>query len=272
MFFILILLTFSLSFPEVIARVNGKVITKEEFDRAFDAYWKGILHFSPGKPREEDKRRFLLEYLKGMILEDVAREMGITVNEGEVEKKLRSWGVMKPSDLVMELVRREITIEKIEEKVTKDVKVSEHEVEAYYLLNKGEFRYPDQVKLLRIVAHDREKAEQVYRSLRDGRSVPRMGGIIVGGERWYSIHALPRKVKKMLRPYNVGAVSRPLRFEAGYLILKVTDRRKAGLLPLSEVRERVKRKILRMKREEVFRKWFREVLKGYRLEIYLKEL
>jgi len=128
------------------------------------------------------------------------------------------------------------------------------------------------VKLLRVVAEDRKRAREVYRALKSGRPVPNREGIIVGKERWYSIQALPKRIRKKLWPYKVGRVSKPIRFETGYLILKIIDRRKAGFLPLSEVRERVRSKILRMKREEVFKRWFREVLKGYRLEVYLKEL
>ena len=272
LFLLLLILSFSLSFSEVVARIDGKVLTKEEFERAFRTYWKEILHFSPGKPRKEDKKRFLFEYIKGMIIEDIALDLGIRVSEEEVRKQLRRWGVKRPSETILDLARREILTRRLEKHLTKDVAVKEEEIKAYYLLNRREFRYPDQVKLLRVVAEDRKTAEEVYRALKKGRPVPDMEGITVGRERWYSIHALPRKIRKRLWPYKVGRVSRPIKLGTGYLILKVLDRRKAGFLPLTEVKDRVRSKILKMKREEVFKRWFRSVLKNYRLEIYLKEL
>ena len=272
MHLVLLLLLFSLSFSGIVARVDGRIVTKEEFEKAFRAYWKEILHFNPGKPRKEDKRRFLFEYVKGMILEDVAEEMGIFVSEEDVKKRLRTWGIRRTNDLIEKFVRREILAERLEDRITENVRVSEEEIEAYYLLNRREFYYPDQVKLLRVVAEDRRKAKRVYKALRDGKPVPTEEGVIIGRERWYSIQALPKRIRRKLWPYKVGRVSRPIKFETGYLILKIIDKRKSGVLPLSEVRDRVRRKILRMKKEEVFRRWFREILKGYRLELYLKEL
>ena len=269
---VLILLLFSISFSGIVARVNGKVITEEEFEEAFKTYWREILHFNPGKPRKEDRRRFLFEYIKGIIIEDVASKMGLEVSEEEVRRQLRRWGVRNPSGLIVDLARREILTKKIEERVTRDVRVREEEIKAYYLLNRREFRYPDQVKLLRVVAEDRRTAEEVYRALKRGRSVPRREGVVVGRERWYSIQALPKRIRRKLWPYRVGSVSRPIRLGTGYLVLKVLDRRRAGFLPLSEVRDRVRRKILKMKREEVLRRWFRSVLKTYRVEIRSGEL
>jgi len=268
----LIMISFSLTFSDIVARINGRVITKKEFEGVFKTYWKEILHFSPGKPRKEDRRRFLFEYVKSLILEDVAASMGVSVSDEEVRRKLRAWGIRRPSPLVERFARKEIVVAKLENLVTKEVKVSDEEVEAYYLLNKREFYYPNQVKLLRVIAEDKKKAERVYRALKKGRPVPKEKGVVVGRERWYSIQALPKRIRRKLWPYKVGRVSKPVRLEGGYLVLKIIDKRKAGFLPLSEVRDRVRRKLLRMKKEEVFRKWFREVLKGYRLEVYLKEL
>ncbi len=269
--FLILVLASSISFSDVVARVNGKILTKEEFERAFRNYWKEILHFNPGKPRKEDRRKFLFEYLKGIIIEDVALDLGIRVSEEEIRGQLRRWGVRRPSDTILNMARWEILTHKLENHITKDVRVKEEEIRAYYLLNKREFRYPDQVKLLRVVAEDRKTAEKAYKALKEGRELPKTG-ITVGRERWYSIHALPKKIRKKLWPYRVGRVSKPIRFEAGYLILKVLDRRRAGQLPLSEVRDRVRQKILKMKKEEVFKRWFRSVLRNYRLEVYLKEL
>lgn len=270
MYVLTLLLFFSFSFAEVVAKVNGVEITKEELDRKFKTYWEEILHFSPGKPKEEDRIRFLMEYIKGIILEDVAGDMGIEVSEEEVQRRLRIWGKRRPSELVRELVRREIIAEKLENRLTEDLRVSDEEVKAYYMLNKREFSYPNQIKLLRVVAYDKKKAYKVFKLLKGGNNVDPEEGIIVGKERWYSLQALPKVVKRKLYPYKVGKVSKPIKIEGGYLILKITSKRKAGYLPLSEVKDRVRDKILKLKKKEVLREWFRDILKGYDLELYLR--
>ena len=269
---LLLLIFLSPAFPEVIARINGREVTREEFLRAFEVYRKEVLHFNPGKPTPEDRRRFFFEYIKGILVEEVAGDMGVSVSEEEVSERLRRWGRKEADPVLRRLIRKELLLEKIADRLTRDLRVTEEEIKVYYLLNRREFYLPSQIKLLRVLTEDREKAKKAYRLLRKGGRLRPEEGIRIGKERWYSLHSLPRKVRRKLYPYRKGVVSRPIRLETGYLILKITDRRKAGFLPLSEVRDRVRRKLLNVKKEEVLKSWFREVLKGYRLELYPQRL
>ena len=269
---LLFLVSLSFASQDIVAKVNGTVISRDEFERLFNLYRKEILHFNPSRPTMEDKRQFLFEYIKGLIVEDVAKDMGLSVEEEEIDERLRLWGRKSADPFLRRLVRRELLVSKLTDKLTRDVKVSEGEIKAYYLLNRREFYYPDQVKLLRVITETKSTALRVYKVLKEG-NMPRGGkSIIIGRERWYSLQALPKIVRRKLYPYRVGVVSKPIRLETGYLILKITDRRKAGVLPLDEVRDQVRAKLLKIKRQEVMREWFREVLKSYSLEIYLKNL
>jgi hypothetical protein len=267
-----VLISFSLSFSKAVAEVNGRIITLEEFQEAFSAYWKEILHISGRKPTFEDKRTFLFEYIKSMILRDVAEDMGIEVEDQEVLEFLRKTGRRRVSPVVFELARTELIVREITSLLLSSVVITEGEIKAYYLLNRREFYRPEQVKLLRVIVEDREKAWEVYRQLRRGRLPEPEEGVILGRERWFSIQALPKAVRRRIYPYEVGKVSRPIRLDTGYLILKVTDRRRAGILPLEEVRDTVRRKLLQIKRQEVFREWFREILRRYRVEVYTENL
>ncbi|MDQ7037838.1 MAG: peptidyl-prolyl cis-trans isomerase [Aquificota bacterium] len=270
--FLILLLGISLSFPKAVAEVNGRVITLEEFNEAFSAYWEEILHFSGRKPTFEDRREFLFEYVKSLILMDIADQMGIDVEEEEVREFLRRTGRREANPVIFNLARTELIVKEISSLLLESVGVTEGEIRAYYLLNRREFYRPDQVKLLRVIAEDKEKALQVYRILREGKVPEPSEGVIVGRERWFSIQALPEVVRRRIYPYRVGRVSRPIKLDTGYLILKVTGRRKAGILPLEEVKDLVRRKLLRIKRQEVFREWFREVLRRYEVKVYTENL
>jgi parvulin-like peptidyl-prolyl isomerase len=272
LFFFLLLYSLSFSEDVVVARVDGRIITKSEFVDIFNFYWKEVLHLSPKKPTLEDKKLFLYEYIKGLIVEDLSDKMGIRIEEKELVKRLKRWGRRKPSQEILSMARRELLVEKLTERLSRDVVVTENEIRTYYLLNKREFYYPNQVKLLRVLVDSRERARKVYKQLKRGRNIHPAPGVRVGRERWYSIQALPKRVRRRLFPYRVGVVSKPIKLETGYLILKITDKRKAGLLPLEEVREKVRKKLLKIKRQEVLREWFKHALKNYRLEIYLKNL
>ncbi len=262
----------SLAFPKAVAEVNGRVITLQEFEEAFNIYWEEILHFSGRKPTPEDRREFLYEYIKSIILRDVARDMGIDVEDSEVREFLKRTGRRSADPVLIELARSELIVKEITSLLLSSVVVTEGEIRAYYILNRREFYMPDQVKLLRVLTDDRKKAEKVYRSLKEGRIPEPEEGVIVGKERWFSIQALPKVVRRRIYPYRVGKVSRPIKLDTGYLILKVTGKRKAGILPLEEVRDVVRRKLLQIKRQEVFREWFREILKRYKVEVYTENL
>ncbi len=268
----LILLSLSNLLASPVALINDRVVSREEFNLVFDLYWKEILHLSPKKPTIRDKELFLLEYIKGEILEDVAKEMGIVVTDEEIDERLRLWG-RNPSanPLIRDFVRRELLAQRVSEVVAGSIYISEGEIKAYYILNRREFFYPKQVKLLRVVVDEKRRAKKVREMLKKG-IIPSGKGIIIGKERWYSVQSLPRKVRSRLYPYKKGRVTLPIKYDGKYIILKVVDTRKSGILPLEMVRDQVRLKLLKRKREEVFRQWFQEVLQSYRLELYPENL
>ncbi len=270
MIFLPLFLLVSFTYAEVIARVDGKVLTYEEFKKAFEVYWKEILHLDTVKPTRENKRKFFLEYVKGMLIERVAVDMGIRVSEEEIDNRLKRWGRENASPTLRRLIKREILVEKLTDCLTKDISVSEKEITAYYLLNKRDFYLPTQVKLLPFLAESKREAELLYRSLLRKEKIP--SNVKAGKERWYSLQSLPHSLRRSLYPYKKESVSKPIKINGGYLVLKITDKRKPGLLPLEEIKERVRRKLLNVKKEEVLKKWFREILKRYPVEVYPSKL
>ncbi len=265
---LIFLLLISISFSQIIAVVNGRKITSEEVSKAFKTYWEEILHLTHIKPQKEDRQKFLAWYIKSILVEDIAREIGIEVSEEEIDRLLKKWGKRNASGIVRKIAKYEILMKKIEEHITEGLTVSESEIEAYYTLNRREFLLPSRLKLLRIVVSDKKTAWDVYRRLKRGEEIRPSEDIIVGRERWYSLQALPRRIKRKLYPYKVGKVSKPIKVRGGYLILKITDKQKGGFLPLEEVRDEVKKRIIEMKKEEVMRRWFRDLMNYYEVKLY----
>jgi len=86
------------------------------------------------------------------------------------------------------------------------------------------------------------------------------------------LESLPALVKRRLYPYVPGKISKPIKLDTGYLILKVVDRREAGFLPLEEAKDVIKRRLLAMRKEEVFRSWFKRILEHYGVEVFPQHL
>ncbi len=211
---------------------------------------------------------FLIEYARSRIILNEAKKMGIRVSEGELEEYIRrNIGSLSLSPVVRDMVRVEVITQKILDVIARDVKVSDNQITAYYYLNLRDFKIPARVLLRRVFAEDLDTANEAYsRLLRDSD----LTGLKVreGEPMWYSIQTLPNLVKDQLHPYEVGKVSKPIDTGTGYLILRVVDRSGGGIMPLEEAKPMVREKLLKEKREEVFRQWLQRVSRNYRLEFY----
>ncbi len=275
MFVVLIFLFLGFVFSEekVVAVIDGESITLEQFNKSFSAYWQEILHLPIHKATKEDKVEFLKWLVRSRIVEREAKNLGIEVSEEEIKEYIRlNIGKDKLSDPVKRMVRTEILINKIVDRISGDISISDGEVEAYYYLNLRDFKYPKQVRILRVLVYYKEKAFKVYRLLKEGKDIEEEEDVRIGKPRWYSIQTLPSVLRKRLYPYNIGKVSKPLKLESGYIIVKIVDKKKEGVLDLKEAKPKVIRKLFNFKKEEVFRRWFSEKLKNYSIKLYFQYL
>ena len=269
--YLLALLSFGYANTPV-AQVGTHAITKEHFDKLFNSFRKYVAHINTNAPTEADKKRFLSELIKGIIVEEEARRLNIRVRPEEIARRLREWGITKGTSEVRNFVKWEILTEKLTQEVGKYVYITYREIQVYYLLNRREFYLPARVKLLRVMVRTGAKAQEVRRQLVDGIVPDDSDYVKVGNERWYSVATLPRMVRKRLPSLKVGSVSEPIRFGNSYIIFKVVDKSGAGIVPFEEAYDMIKEKLLEEKKREEFRKWFREKLKLYRVRVYLDSL
>ncbi|ADO45461.1 conserved hypothetical protein [Hydrogenobacter thermophilus TK-6] len=274
LFVLITLLMVGFSYANVVAKVNQRSITREEVISAFNAYWRGIIHLPIAQATKRDMQEFLVEYVRSLIIQQEAKKMGINVKESEFKEYItKNIGNVPLSETVRELVKTEILTNKILDRIAKDIDVSDREITAYYYLNLRDFKLPAQVLVRRVLVEDLDTANEVYYRLSKGaESLEGLRGVKEGDPMWYSIQTLPEIVKQQLYPYEVGKTSKPIDTGSGYLILKVIDRRGDGILSLEEAKPVVKEKLLKEKRQEVFKKWFQKVSKEYRVEFFFWQL
>lgn len=258
----------SLVHASIVAKVGNQVITSEELSEAFRAYWREILHLPIARATKQDMKDFLMEYIRAKIVQREAQNMGISVSNSELEEYIRkNIGSERLSPVVKNLVKVEILVNKIVDRISKNLNVTENQIVAYYYLNLRDFKLPAQVLLKRYTTQDLDTANELYYRLSHSMEA-NLPGVKEGPPMWYSIQALPEIVKRQLYPYQKGSVSKPIDVEGSYLILKIVDVRGAGILPLEAAKPIVRERLLKERRQEVFRQWFSEVLKKYPLEFY----
>ncbi len=270
--FVFFLLAFNLVFAKVVARIDKEQISLNEVQHAFNAYWREILHLPIARATSRDLQEFVVEYVRSKIIQMEAKKMGISITPAEYEEYVEKHIGTKPlSDVAREFIITEMLSQKIINRIAGDLEVKDGQITAYYYLNMRDFKLPAQVLLERYTADNLDTANEAYYNLSRGLPL-RRESVKIGQPMWYSIQTLPEIVRRQLYPYEVGKTTRPIEVGGSYVIFRVADRRGSGIMPLEEAKPIVREKLLREKRQEVFRRWFQEVSKRYSVEFYFGQL
>ena len=262
-------------YGSVVAEINGRKITDREFNVVFNTFWKRVVHLSSVKPSLKEKKIFLMDYVLKLIILEEAKKMGLRVSKKEVKHFIKTnVGVNIEEKPILDMIRAELLTEKLIDKLMGKEKIdfSEEKLRAYYEYYRREFYYPTSVKLLGIWTKDRKTALKVRKKLLNGEEIIEGDGFKIGKASWFSLSTLPRTVKRSFPHISKGSISKPIKIDGGYLIFKILEKRVGGLIPFERAKPLIKKKILKEKRKEVFRRWFMNVLKNYRVKFYWENL
>ncbi|HWR36620.1 MAG TPA: SurA N-terminal domain-containing protein [Clostridia bacterium] len=139
---------------EVLARVNGRKITRTEVDK----YYRNQTEGSPQQPSEEQSQSLRLSILRELIDNEVlmqrAEKLGLLATDEEVESKLNEIKApytkeefdkrlkernISTEDFKRDL-RRSITVDKVLNKeITSKINISDGDISSYYNQHKAEF-------------------------------------------------------------------------------------------------------------------------------------
>jgi len=268
----------NLVFGNVVAEINGRKITADEFNSVFYTFWERVSHLPFSEPTQEDKKIFLVEYVRSLIILREAEKEGITVSEDELREFIRSRiGERKEefSPALMNLIKAELITEKLLRKLVDDKaveKIPEDKLRAYYEFYKREFQYPASYKVIAVSTDDRELAVRVKSLLERGEIPKEKNDIEVSKPLWYSKSAFPKILIDNFPSLEVGAVSEPIELNGRYYVFKILDRRPAGTIPFEKAKEQIKLKILEEKRKEAFKEWLKGKVQSYRVRFYWDNL
>lgn len=139
---------------EVMARVNGRKITRTELDK----YYRNQTEGSPQQPSEEQAQSLRLSILRELVDNEIlmqrAEKLGLLATDEEVESKLNEIKApytkeefdkrMKERGITMDDfkrdLRRSITVDKVLNKeITSKINISDGDISSYYNQHKAEF-------------------------------------------------------------------------------------------------------------------------------------
>ncbi|MBI5696798.1 MAG: peptidylprolyl isomerase [Nitrospirae bacterium] len=227
----------------VLATVNGNNITVEDF--AVEA-----MRLSPGEQQAladpENQKKFLETLVNKQVVIQEAQRKGVE-KDPEVIKRL------KP--IKDELVWRQY----IKLEVLDKAKVADKDVKDYFDKNKSDL---GSIRLSHILVMSKQEAEEVLKKLSAGEDFAKLSrehsldpktknsGGDLGYVNWLDFGSA--SLKDAAFKLKVGEIGNVVQSQAGYHIIKITDKKPAPDSEFDKVKDQVKELLLEKKKEEMF--------------------
>jgi parvulin-like peptidyl-prolyl isomerase len=285
-----------------VAVVDGTPITKEQFDqlidRARDNYKNQGQKFpETGTPQYLALRRQAMQFLvQREQFEQKAKDLGLTVSDSDVDKQMQTiksqyfgkngkcdsacekkyqaeikkQGVT--NEQVREDVRASVVQNKIYDKVTSDVTVSDKEIEEYYKKNKQNYVQPASRDVRHILVKKKALAESLYQRAKSGENFAALakkystdgGTKKQGGKLPISKGRQVPEFDKAAFALKTGEISQPVKTSYGWhVILALTGIKKEKVTPLSEVKPAIRQQLLQQDKTNAMKDWVAETQKGF---------
>lgn len=275
-------------FPAVVARVNGKPIAGRDLERIVRAELAPIGNPAWKNLREEYRQQLVLTSVNSLInsrlIYEKAIAAGTSVPETEVAQEMdriaKSYGSDAQMNMALAALHRDReTLEKelrerlviakyLDTNIKDKVGVTPEEVEKYYNDNPDEFKHPEVVRTSQIFieptantpeqdAIAKQRAEALVARIQKGEDFAKLAkensmdsSASQGGDiGFYSRQTTTPEFWEAAYSLPVGEV-KLIKTDAGYHIIKVTDKRKEGRFSLDEVKNQITLRIGTRKAEE----------------------
>lgn len=286
--------------PEgAIAVVGDREIPKSEYDRlvaqAKKTYEARKQEFpAAGTPEFAQLRNAIVRSLVEQTeFEIAAEELDVEVSDADVEKRLKELkeqffegdekkyqDELEKQGLTDEQVRSDVRTRLLSEKVfaevTKDVKVTDEEVKAYYDKNKAQFETPASREVRHILVKQKARADDLYRQLQNGGNFAALAkqysqdpaSKAQGGKFTAQQGATVPEFDKTAFALETGELSRPIKTQFGWHIIEAT----AAIKPkatqeLGEVESQISDQLLEEQKNARINEWIEELRKRFEEEV-----
>lgn len=230
---------------ETVATVGKEKITRQD--------WLSEMESRYGK-------EVLSELIDQKVIETAGKKYGVKISNKAIERELKMIKTMYGTSGGYQSADEEKWLQQIksslilEELLTKDVKVPEKEMKAYYEQNKSQFSISDSYHISQIIVKTKEEAEQTLKELEQGSnfSVLAMERSIdeftanQGGDAGYineQTESYAGEMFNQIKKLKPGKWSKPMQVEDGYAIVMLHDYVEGTEYTYKEVKDQIRRQI-----------------------------
>ena len=220
-----------------------------------------------------------------------AKDLGIDVTDKQVDDRLkqikqqyfgnsekRYKAQLKTQGLtdaeVRDDIRSQLISEAIFNKVTKDTKVSDKEIQDYYTAHKSQYGQPESRDVRHILVKTKSQAQTIYAHLRQDKGSDFAayakkysqdpGSKNQGGKLTISKGQTVPAFDQAAFTLPTKAISTPIHTQFGYHIIQpLSDVRPAKTTPLKDVKASIQQQLLQQKKNSAMTKWVDDTKKSY---------
>jgi peptidyl-prolyl cis-trans isomerase C len=272
--------------PDVLARVNGEPVKKEDFDRMVRTLEARAGQPIPAERRDEILRGALDQLITYTLLSQESRSRGVKVEPAEIDAKMGQLKGQFPNEEAFQkaLKDRGMTAESLRKDATVDLSVtklmdaevatipgpSDADAKDYYAKNPDSFKEAEQVRASHILVRVDEKADAatkqkaraeidaVLKKVRAGGDFAKLaqehshdGSASQGGDlNYFSRGQMVEPFNKVAFELKPGQVSDVVQTQFGYHIIKKTDHRPGRTVPFEEAEAKIKEFLAGQKKQQ----------------------
>jgi parvulin-like peptidyl-prolyl isomerase len=278
-----------------VAKVSGTTITQKQFndllEQAKRSYKTQKRKFpEAGTPEYQTLKNQAVQYLVQRVeFAQEADKLGVTVTDKDIaarlklikkqyfggsesryKKQLAQQGLSDAQ--VQEDVKAQLIQEKIFKKVTGNVKVSDAEAKKYYDEHQTQYGTPEQRDVAHILVKSKSLADKLYDRVKAGENFSKLakqysqdpGSKKAGGKLTISKGQTVGPFDQTAFLLAVGSVSRPVKTDFGYHIIKALGPIKAAkTTPFAQVKSSIRQQLLQQKKNEANTNWQNKVKKDF---------
>ncbi|MBL8919647.1 MAG: peptidyl-prolyl cis-trans isomerase [Myxococcaceae bacterium] len=272
--------------PNVVATVNGEVITRADFERELSRESQAMEGSAPRSPEQiEPFKQALLETMvERLMLLQAARDAQVQVSAEEVDRRMLALTSEYPAgtfDTALaqsqtsktELARRtkeQLLVERLlSEQVFSRVAVTEEQIRRQYDENPDRWTEPEQVHAQQIVVKGLDEAKRLQQLLWQGKKFPDLArryslspDAKVGGDLgFFKRGEMPPAFDDAIFRLSPGGTSDVVSTDYGFHLFRLLEKKPARKRELTEVRGQIEQTLLvelRAERQAAYVKALRE--------------
>jgi peptidyl-prolyl cis-trans isomerase C len=290
---------------KAIAAVNGKAISKSQYERMLSVFKMRAAHNGRQLSNADltaAKNRILENLIVGELLYQQSQKEGIKVDDQAVNKRIEMMKKRFSDDTAYkkalermhvsekefraEIQRALVIRQLIETDVRRKISVTEAESKKYYNDNLNLFKQPEQVKASQIwikVAPGaeeskkikaRKKIQMIQKKIIKGEDFGKLAKTYSEGPNapregalgYFKRSQMSKPIEDAAFALKVGEVSGIIETRSGYHLIKVTGKKPAGIIPFKKVRPMIEQHLKKEKEKTDIQDYIENLKKSAKIK------